>query len=113
LEAYAFLESNPVDLIISDLEMPNMDGLDLLKKVKSDPQLKKIPFLLLSVYEDKESNAKFIEMGAFDYLTKPATPDVLAEKLEYIFSNKRKESDRRQDERRAGNRRKEENKRRG
>lgn len=100
LEACTFLESNAVDLIISDLEMPNMDGLDLLTKVKNDPKWKDIPVLLLTVYEDEASNKKFIEMGAFGYLIKPAPPEVLAEKLAHIFENKRKGSDRRAGDRR-------------
>jgi len=112
-EAHAFLENNPVDLIISDWEMPEMDGIELLKKTKSDPQLKKIPFLILTIHEKKEANMKMIELGAFDYMMKPATPEVLNEKLQYIFGNKRKETDRRQDVRRKGDRRNPKNTRRG
>jgi len=54
-----------------------------------------------------------IELGAFDFMIKPATPEALTEKLEIIFGDKRKDTDRRQDQRRAGDRRNEENKRRG
>jgi CheY-like chemotaxis protein len=113
LQAMAHLEENPVDLVISDLEMPESDGLDLLTKIKATPKLKHIPFLLLTVYEHEESNTKMIELGAFDFLVKPSTPEALNEKLEFIFENKPKKTNRRASSRREGERRIEENDRRG
>jgi len=87
--------------------------MELLKKTKSDPKLKKIPFLILTIHDEEEANTKVIELGAFDYMIKPATPEALTEKLEFIFGDKRKDTDRRQGHRRVGDRRNEKNKRRG
>ena len=112
LEAFNILTTSPIDLIISDWEMPEMDGIELLEKTKKDPSLKKIPFLILTVHEDEEANKKVLEMGAIDYIVKPSSPEVLLEKLGYILKGMRKESDRRQLERRESARRKPENERR-
>lgn len=102
-EAISFLKKNPIDIVISDWDMPQLNGVELLKKVKSDPQLKKIPFLILAVNKDTEKNVEALKLGAFAYITKPSSPAMLDERIQYIFSSKReKSSDRRQGTRRVG-----------
>ena len=80
-EAFALLEKGSYDLIISDWEMPEMNGLELLKKVKENPSLKNIPFLILTVHDDPEKNQEAINLGALDYIVKPLTPDDLHLKI--------------------------------
>ncbi len=84
-EAYAWLEKNPVDLIICDLDMPELDGLELLKKVKANPSLQNIPFIVLTVIDDENKNRELMNHGATDYIVKPSTPEVLKEMLGEIF----------------------------
>ena len=83
VEAYSYLEENPADLIISDWNMPNMDGLELLKKIRSNPSLKNLPFIMLTINEDVTKDAK--EAGVSDFLSKPTNPAELTEKIAKIF----------------------------
>lgn len=84
VEAYDYLEENPADLIISDWNMPNMNGLDLLKKVRSDPNLHKVPFIVLTINDSVTKEA--MEAGASDFIPKPTNPDELVIKIEKLFS---------------------------
>ena len=85
IEALDHLEHNPVDLIVSDWEMPELDGLGLLQAVKDDPKLKDIPFLILTVHNDPEKNQEAISLGALDFIVKPSTPDSLHMKIRKIL----------------------------
>jgi two-component system, sensor histidine kinase and response regulator len=84
-EALDYLESNPVDLILSDLKMPVMNGLELLRKVKENSKLKDIPFLVLTVDKDPGKNQEAISLGALDYIVKPSSPDDLHLKIRNIL----------------------------
>ena len=68
-EALDFLSSNPVDLVISDLRMPNIDGIELMEEIRR----KKIdsPVIFLTSYGEVESYMDLMNMGAFEYLNKP------------------------------------------
>ena len=84
-EALEYMENNPVDLIVSDWEMPEMDGLQLLRSVKENPKLQNIPFLILTVHNDPEKNQEALDLGALDYIIKPSTPDNLHMKIRKIL----------------------------
>ena len=77
-KAYVWLESNPADLIISDWEMPELNGLCLLKKVKGNPSLKDTPFIILTIHEDESKNQEALNLGAADYMIKPSTMEALS-----------------------------------
>jgi CheY-like chemotaxis protein len=83
LEAYSYLEENSADLIISDWSMPNMDGLELLKRIRSNPSLNSLPFIMLTANEDVTKDA--MDAGASNVLSKPTNPTELIEKIEKIF----------------------------
>jgi DNA-binding NtrC family response regulator len=69
------VESIQPDLVVSDIRMPNMDGITLLKKVKElHPEL---PVVMITAYEDMETTIKAMQMGAFEYVRKPIDPDEL------------------------------------
>jgi CheY-like chemotaxis protein len=80
-EAFEYLENNSVDFILSDWNMPEMNGLELLKKVKGTPTLKDIPFLILTINKDEEKNQEALNLGAIDYIVKPLMPDDLHLKI--------------------------------
>ncbi|KAI8818204.1 uncharacterized protein EV422DRAFT_194247 [Fimicolochytrium jonesii] len=71
LQAYRSIMDNPPDLILSDVMMPKMGGFELLKKVKSHPRTKHIPFVLLSARAGEEAQVEGLQAGADDYLVKP------------------------------------------
>lgn len=71
LEAMELLETTPIDLILADLCMPRMGGIELCERVKSDPRLRAVPFIMLTAKADAESQYAGIATGAADYITKP------------------------------------------
>ncbi|MCL1825196.1 MAG: chemotaxis response regulator CheY [Betaproteobacteria bacterium] len=81
------LESMPTefDFIVSDWNMPNMDGLVLLQKIRSSPQLKHLPVLMITAEAKKENIIAAAQAGASGYIVKPFTAATLAEKLEKVF----------------------------
>ena len=79
------LKSESFDMVISDWNMPNMTGIELLQAVRNDPELKSLPFLMVTAEADKENVLLAIKMGVSNYIVKPFTADVLQEKLTKIF----------------------------
>jgi two-component system chemotaxis response regulator CheY len=75
----------PVDLIISDYNMPEMDGLELLRAVRGHPAVRKLPFILLTGRGDRELVVKAAQAGVNNYLVKPFTPAILREKIEQVL----------------------------
>ncbi len=80
------LQKEKVGLIVSDWNMPNMTGLDLLKAVKEDAKLKDIPFLMVTAEGQKENVVQAVQAGVSNYIVKPFTPETFSQKLEKIFS---------------------------
>ena len=75
----------PLDLIISDYNMPEMDGLGLLRAVRGHPAARKIPFILVTGRGDRELVVKAAQAGANNYVVKPFTADILREKIEQVI----------------------------
>jgi putative two-component system response regulator len=71
LEALELIEEQKPDLILLDIMMPEMDGYEVLKKLKENPNLEYIPVILLSAITDSNSINKGFSLGAVDYVTKP------------------------------------------
>ncbi|MCW7753636.1 chemotaxis response regulator CheY [Desulfobotulus sp. H1] len=80
------LSKNSFDLIISDWNMPKMTGLELLKKVRSDPAYKNIPFLMVTAEAQKQNVIEAVQAGVSNYVVKPFTAEAIAEKLEKIIA---------------------------
>jgi two-component system chemotaxis response regulator CheY len=74
----------PVDLIISDFNMPEMDGLGLLRAVRGHPVTRKVPFILLTGRGDRELVVKAAQAGVNNYLVKPFTAEILRTKIEQV-----------------------------
>jgi two-component system chemotaxis response regulator CheY len=77
--------AQPLDLIISDYNMPEMDGLALLRAVRSHPAVRKLPFILLTGRGDRELVVKAAQAGVNNYLIKPFTQLMLREKIERVM----------------------------
>lgn len=77
LNAWNTINKGHIDLIISDWDMPQMNGLELLKLVKESDTYKHLPFLLLTASTEKQRVLEAVEAGVSDYLAKPFTPKEL------------------------------------
>ncbi len=81
------LRASGFDFVISDWNMPNMDGFALLQNIRSDEALKKIPVLMVTAEAQKENIVAAAKAGASGYVVKPFTAATLEEKLNKIFQN--------------------------
>jgi two-component system chemotaxis response regulator CheY len=79
------LKNGHFQFVITDWNMPNMTGLDLLKKIRADPELKALPVLMITAEAKKENIIEAAQSGASGYIVKPFTAAVLEEKLNKIF----------------------------
>jgi len=78
-EALIWLEGNLPDLILSDIQMPKMDGFELLKEIRLKGYTKHTPIIMLSGQTESKERIKCYQLGAQDYLTKPFNPQELEE----------------------------------
>lgn len=79
------LKAGNFEFVVSDWNMPNMDGLTLLQSVRADPSLKHLPFLMITAEAKKENIIAAAQAGASGYIVKPFTAATLSEKMEKIF----------------------------
>lgn len=86
VQAWAAIESsNGFDFIVSDWNMPNMTGIDLLRKVRADERFKSTPFLLITAEAKRSQIFEAAEAGVNGYIVKPFTAATLNEKIQKIF----------------------------
>ncbi len=80
------LRKEKIGLIVSDWNMPNMSGLDLLKAVRGNEQFKSIPFIMVTAEGQKENVIEAVKSGVSNYIVKPFTPETFNEKLQKVFT---------------------------
>jgi len=80
------LRSGNYDFVITDWNMPNMTGLELVQEIRKDENLKHLPVLMVTAEAKKENVLLAIKAGVNNYIVKPFTAEVLKEKIEKIFS---------------------------
>ena len=83
--ALQMLKSQRYDFVVSDINMPNMNGFDLLKAVKAEPSLKHIPVLMVTAEARKEDIVLAAQSGAAGYVVKPFTKATLEDKVQKIL----------------------------
>ena len=83
--AVEHIMGNPVDLIICDWNMPDGNGLEVLRTLRADTRFQKLPFLMLTAEAYRENVMAAMQAGVTDYVIKPFTSDVLIEKLESVL----------------------------
>ena len=81
VEALEMLQADSYDLVLLDLLMPEMDGFEVLKRIKDNAQLSATPVIMISGAEETESTTRSIEMGACGFLSKPLDPTQLVKQL--------------------------------
>ena len=76
-----------VELVLTDWNMPEMDGLTFVKALRSNPQYKDIPIIMVTTEAAKKEILEAIKAGVTDYIVKPFTPDTLREKIERVMGS--------------------------
>jgi PAS domain S-box-containing protein len=87
-KALQILQAMPYDLILLDIIMPEMSGLEMLAQLKSNPSWQNIPVIMISALDEIDSVVRCIEMGAEDYLSKPFKPVLLRAKITACLEKK-------------------------
>jgi two-component system chemotaxis response regulator CheY len=85
VQAMAKLKAGSYGFMVSDWNMPNMDGLQLLKEVRKDPLLSTLPVLMVTAEAEKAMVITAIQAGVNNYIVKPFTAEVFKEKMDKIF----------------------------
>ena len=86
VEALNMLKGSKFDFVVSDINMPNMTGFELLKAIKEDPNLKHLPVLMVTAEARKEDIVLAAQQGAAGYIVKPFTKATLEDKVNHILA---------------------------
>lgn len=85
LDAMEKLGMDNINLIVSDMNMPYMDGIELTKTLKTDPAWKHIPIIMVTTEADEDEKVKALEAGVDDYLVKPTNADQITDSIKKII----------------------------
>ena len=86
-EALSVLRANKIDLVISDVEMPVMSGIELLDEVEKDEELKSIPFIMLTAMNDREKVMEILGHKICDFVLKPINPRMLEMRVQAFLNS--------------------------
>jgi adenylate cyclase len=89
VEALQVMHDDPCDVVLLDIVMPELDGVSVLERVKSEPALQDVPVIMISGVDDTQSVVRCIEIGADDYLPKPFDPVLLRARISAGLTKKR------------------------
>ncbi len=87
-EALAVLENSDVDLIITDWNMPVMDGLTFVKHIRANSKYDDVPIIMVTTEAAKEDIITALKAGVNNYIVKPFTPDILKDKIDTVLGKK-------------------------
>lgn len=90
-EALSQVRSKTPDLMVLDLMLPGIDGLEVAKSLKQDPETKNIPIVMLTAKGEEADIVTGLELGADDYITKPFSPRILVARVRAVLRRKTKE----------------------
>jgi len=94
LEAMEVLNHEWIDLVLTDYNMPDMNGLELVEEMNKDDHLKSIPAVMITTEGSRERVEEFMAKGVIDYIKKPFTPEQIKQKLKYIMGETEDEEQR-------------------
>ncbi len=83
--ALDILERKPIDIVLMDVDMPDMDGIETVNKIRQMENIKDIPVMFFTAISSKETVEKCMEAGMVGYIVKPYKPDELLKRLEMFF----------------------------
>jgi len=87
IEALKVLDAEPIDIVLTDLVMPEMDGFELCEEIRRRPNIRHLPVIVISTHRDAKYVVQALRCGADDYLTKPFTADFAERIIERVLSN--------------------------
>ena len=87
IEALKILDNEPVDIVLTDLVMPEMDGFELCEEIRRRPNIRHLPVIVISTHRDAKYVVQALRCGADDYLTKPFTSALAGRIIERVMSN--------------------------
>ena len=90
VQGLTMLQAEPFDFVVSDWNMPNMTGIDMLRAIRANPALKHLPVLMVTAEAKRENIIEAAQAGANGYVVKPFTAGTLDEKLKKIFATMQK-----------------------
>ncbi|MCX7724507.1 MAG: response regulator [Thermodesulfovibrio sp.] len=85
LEALQKLGLEKINLILTDMNMPYMDGIEFIKQVRANPEISNIPIVMITTEADEEEKRKAFEAGVDDYLVKPTNAEQISESMKRIL----------------------------
>lgn len=86
-DGFKLLEEEAFDLVLTDLKMPEIDGIEILRTIKE--KWPRVEVIIITGYQTVDTAVKSIKLGAFDYLEKPFTPDGLLSSVAKAFDHKK------------------------
>jgi two-component system chemotaxis response regulator CheY len=84
-EALSIMAANQVDLVLTDINMPNMNGLDLIARIKENERLASVPVVVVSTEGSEKKMAEAMALGAVGYVKKPFVPEEIKQTLNKIL----------------------------
>lgn len=85
--AWDVLNKDNIDFIVSDWNMPNMSGIELLRKVRGSEEYADLPFLMVTAEAQQENIIEAVQAKVSNYIVKPFTPETMSQKIEKIFQS--------------------------
>ncbi len=86
--AWEVLNKDNIDFVITDWNMPNMSGLELLKKIRNSEEFADMPVLMVTAEAQQENIIEAVQAGVSNYIVKPFTADAIEQKIDKIFSKR-------------------------
>ena len=86
-EALKLLETTPVDLVLLDIVMPEMDGIEVCAAIKANPKTANLPIIFITGKDDDEAEEAALKAGAVDYISKPVKPRVVESRVRLQMQN--------------------------
>ena len=86
--AWEVLNKDNIDFVITDWNMPNMSGLELLKKIRNSEEFAAMPVLMVTAEAQQENIIEAVQAGVSNYIVKPFTADAIEQKIDKIFSKR-------------------------
>jgi two-component system cell cycle response regulator len=88
-QGWELVRAEPFDVVLLDVLMPELDGYEVLERIRADADLQKLPVIMISSVEETDSIVRCIELGADDYLPKPFSPPLLRARINAGLARKR------------------------